>query len=72
MKDIIFLVQDLEKHQKCYIYKKHFLEFKGRIGKVVGYEKIQFVTISRISVNDEHEPYNFVDTEEFEYEVGHM
>lgn len=47
---------------------KHLSEFKRRIEKVVGYEKIQVVTISRPSAYVEYEPYNFVETEEeFEY-----
>lgn len=52
---------------------KHLSEFKRKIEKVVGYEKIQLVTISRPSAYGEYEPYNFVDTkEEFEHAVVHM
>lgn len=49
---------------------KHLSVLK-KIEKVVGYEKIQLVTISRASAYAEYEPYHFVETEEeFEYAVG--
>lgn len=52
---------------------KHLAEFKRKIERVVGYEKIQLVTISRPSAYGEYEPYNFVDTkEEYEHAVVHM
>lgn len=43
---------------------KHLSELKRKIEKVVGYEKIQLVTISRPSAYGEYEPYHFVETEE--------
>lgn len=43
---------------------KHLADFKRRIEKTVGYEKIQLVTISRPSAYGEYEPYQFVDTED--------
>ena len=52
---------------------KHLSEFKRKIEKAVGYEKIQLVTISRPSAYGKYEPYNFVDTkEEFEHAVVNM
>lgn len=52
---------------------KHLSEFKRKIEKVVGYDKIQLVTISRPSAYGEYEPYHFVDTkEEFEQAVVNM
>lgn len=52
---------------------RHLAEFKRKIEKAVGYEKIQLVTISRPSAYGEYEPYNFVDTkEEFEHAVVNM
>ena len=52
---------------------KHLSEFKRKIEKTVGYEKIQLVTISRPSAYGEYEPYNIVETqEEFEYAVVHI
>ena len=43
---------------------KHLSELKRKIEKVVGYDKIQLVTISRPSAYGEYEPYHFVETEE--------
>ena len=43
---------------------KHLSEFKRKIERAVGYEKIQLVTISRPSAYGEYEPYHFVYTEE--------
>lgn len=52
---------------------KHLSEFKRKIEKAVGYEKIQLVTISRPSAYGEYEPYHFVETkEEFAYAVENM
>ncbi len=52
---------------------KHLSDFKRRIEKKVGYEKIQLVTISRPSAYGEYEPYFFVDTmEAFEEAVVNM
>lgn len=52
---------------------KHLSEFKRKIEKSVGYDKIQLVTISRPSAYGEYEPYNFVHTkEEFVHEVERM
>lgn len=46
---------------------QHLSEFKRKIEKKVGYEKIQLVTLSRPSAYGEYEPYHFVDSEaEFE------
>lgn len=46
---------------------KHLSEFRQKIEAIVGYEKIQLVTISRPSAYGEYEPYSFVETkEEFE------
>jgi len=43
---------------------KHLAEFKRELEAVVGYEKIQLVTISRPSAYGEYEPYHFVDSKE--------
>ena len=43
---------------------KHLSEFKRKIEQMVGYDKIQLVTISRPSAYGEYEPYYMVDTEE--------
>ncbi len=43
---------------------KQLSEFKRKIEAVVGYDKIQLVTISRPSAYGEYEPYSFVDTKE--------
>ncbi len=52
---------------------KHLAEFKRKLEKRVGYEKIQLVTISRPSAYGEYEPYRFVNTkEEFEQAVVNM
>ena len=52
---------------------KHLSEFKRKIEQMVGYEKIQLVTISRPSAYGEYEPYRFVDTkEEFAEAVEQM
>ena len=52
---------------------KHLSEFKRKIEKNIGYNKIQLVTISRPSAYGEYEPYDFVDTkEEFQYAVEHL
>ncbi len=42
----------------------HLSQFKRQLEAEVGYEKIQFVTISRPSAYGEYEPYNFVSTKE--------
>ena len=52
---------------------KHLSEFKRKIEGVVGYEKIQLVTISRPSAYGEYAPYQFVKTkDEFEKIVKEM
>ncbi len=43
---------------------KHLSEFQNKLIAKVGYEKIQFVVISRPSAYGEYEPYHFVETEE--------
>ena len=43
---------------------KQLSEFKRKIEAVVGYDKIQLVTISRPTAYGEYEPYSFVDTKE--------
>lgn len=46
---------------------EHLSRFKRALEAQVGYDKIQFVTISRPSAYGEYEPYYFVDSkEEFE------
>lgn len=50
---------------------KHLVEFKRSLADVVGYEKIQLVTISRPSAYAEYEPYQFVNTEEAFSEMVH-
>ena len=37
---------------------------KSELTAIIGYEKIQLVTLSRPSAYAEYEPYSFVDTEE--------
>lgn len=55
---------------------KHLSKFKRQLERVVGYDKIQLVTISRPSAYGEYEPYQFVETkDEFEkavMEMGYM
>ncbi len=52
---------------------QHLVDFKKKLIKMVGYDKVQLVTISRPSAYGEYEPYHFVDTEqEFEQEVVKM
>lgn len=52
---------------------KHLSEFKRKLEQTVGYDKIQFVTISRPSAYGEYEPYRFVDTKEaFAEAVGQI
>lgn len=52
---------------------KQLSEFKRKLEKKVGYDKIQLVTISRPSAYGEYEPYHFVNTpEEFEASVTKM
>ena len=51
----------------------HLSALKRRIEKLIGYDRIQLVTISRPSAYGEYEPYCFVDTEEeFEKTVVNM
>ncbi|MCM1191246.1 MAG: hypothetical protein NC123_04890 [Butyrivibrio sp.] len=51
----------------------HLVDFKERLLKEIGYERIQLVTISRPSAYGEYEPYYFTDTEqEFEQAVKNM
>ncbi len=51
----------------------HLAELKKRLLSMVGYDKIQLVTISRPSAYGEYEPYHFVDSEQdFEREVCEM
>ena len=51
----------------------HLAELKKNLLSLVGYDKIQLVTISRPSAYGEYEPYRFVDTEQdFEREVSKM
>ena len=38
--------------------------FKSKLMSIVGYKKIQLVTLSRPSAYAEYEPYSFVETEE--------
>lgn len=52
---------------------KHLSEFKKTLIEKVGYDRIQFVTLSRPSAYGEYEPYHFVDTkEEFACAVEQM
>ena len=52
---------------------KHLSEFKRELERAVGYDKIQFVTISRPSAYGEYEPYRFVETKEaFAEAVGQL
>lgn len=52
---------------------KHLSEFKRKLEKTVGYDKVQLVTISRPSAYGEYEPYRFVETKEaFEQAVEQM
>ena len=52
---------------------QHLADFKKRLVRVVGYDRIQLVTISRPSAYGEYEPYRFLETEqEFEEAVRHM
>lgn len=54
-------------------HSAHLVDFKERLMREIGYEKIQLVTISRPSAYGEYEPYHFVDTEqEFEEAVKTM
>ena len=52
----------------CYALKtKHgpgLIQFKKELTNIVGFDKIQFVTISRPSAYGEYEPYTFVETED--------
>ena len=43
---------------------KHLSEFKKTLIEKVGYDRIQFVTLSRPSAYGEYEPYHFVDSKE--------
>ena len=43
---------------------KHLAEFKDLLEEKVGYDRIQFITISRPSAYGEYEPYSFVYTKE--------
>ncbi len=52
---------------------QHLADFKKRLVRVVGYDRIQLVTISLPSAYGEYEPYRFLETEqEFEEAVRHM
>ncbi|MCI9613833.1 MAG: hypothetical protein HFG93_01565 [Dorea sp.] len=52
---------------------QHLAEFKRKLIERIGYDDIQFITISRPSAYGEYEPYRFVDTEEeFEKQVVNM
>lgn len=52
---------------------RHLADFKKNLIKAVGYDTIQFVTISRPSAYGEYEPYHFLETEqEFEEAVKKM
>lgn len=52
---------------------QHLANFKKKLIKEVGYDAIQFVTISRPSAYGEYEPYHFLETEqEFEEAVKNM
>lgn len=52
---------------------KHLAEFKKELIDKIGYEKIQFVTISRPSAYVEYEPYQFVNSrDEFSAMVEKM
>lgn len=49
---------------------QHLADFKKKLIREIGTDKIQLVTISRPSAFGEYEPYSFVDTEqEFEQAV---
>lgn len=52
---------------------QHLADFKKKLIEMIGYDKVQLVTISRPSAYGEYEPYHFVDTEqEFEQEIVKM
>lgn len=52
---------------------QHLADFKERLMKMIGYDKVQLVTISRPSAYGEYEPYQFVQSEEeFEEAVKKM
>lgn len=52
---------------------QHLADFKESLMKIIGYDKIQLVTISRPSAYGEYEPYQFVQSEaEFEDAVKKM
>jgi hypothetical protein len=52
---------------------QHLADFKKKLIGIVGYDKVQLITISRPSAYGEYEPYHFVDTElEFEAAVAKM
>lgn len=55
------------------VHGQHLVEFKKKLARIVGYDKVQLVTISRPSAYGEYEPYQFVATEqEFEQAVSNM
>ena len=43
---------------------KQLIALKRKLTTIVGYEKVQLVTISRPSAYGEYAPYQFVETEE--------
>lgn len=52
---------------------QHLADFKENLMKMIGYDKVQLVTISRPSAYGEYEPYQFVQSEEeFEEAVKKM
>lgn len=52
---------------------QHLVDFKRKLMQMVGYDTIQFVTISRPAAYGEYEPYHFVNTEqEFEEAVKRL
>ncbi len=54
-------------------YGQHLANFKKKLMKIVGYDTIQLVTLSRPSAYGEYEPYHFLETEqEFEEAVKNM
>lgn len=55
------------------VHGQHLVDFKKKLVGMVGYDKVQLVTISRPSAYGEYEPYQFVGTEqEFEQAVSNM
>lgn len=52
---------------------QHLVDFKNKLINIVGYERVQLLTISSPSAYGEYEPYCIVDSEyEFEAAVRKM